>query len=669
MPQKHQKHLQGLNSRQRAAVKFGIKDGSAKYPGPLLVIAGAGSGKTKTVAHRVAHLLANGVHPHRIMLLTFSRRAAEEMISRVKQISARTLRNQAEIKLPWAGTFHSVAVRLLREYGQRIGLNAAFTIHDRGDSEDLMDLVRHDLGLSNKEQPFPKKGACLKIYSHMINAGADASRSSLRRLLKAHYPFYRNWLRDFQRLFECYVQAKAEQHILDFDDLLLQWARLLKRSEVAKDIRSRIDHVLVDEYQDTNPLQGEILLRLMPDGRGITVVGDDAQAIYSFRAASVRNILDFPSHFQPAAKIIKLERNYRSTQPILDASNAVIELGAEGFKKTLWTDRQSKLPPRLVTVRDDAEQARYVARQIVKAREAGTALEEQAVLFRASHHSAELEIELTRLGVPFVKYGGLKFLDAAHVKDVLGILRWCENPRDKVSGFRALKLLPRIGGATATRILDELDGTFQQSDAIRKVRVGKAAQHDWPAFAKLIARLRKSDRSWPSDMHLACTWFRPHLERLYDDYPARERDIEQLEQIASRYGSREQFLTNLTLDPIEGTRGDLRANPTPDECTILSTIHSAKGQEWSIVRVLNVVDGCIPSSRVARPEEIEEERRLLYVAMSRAKDELELLVPNALLSARLRPGMQCQIGQGVSQFIPRQIRKHFNTRAIKAGVE
>jgi DNA helicase II / ATP-dependent DNA helicase PcrA len=653
-------YLKHLNREQRKAVKYGIKAESSKHSAPLLVIAGAGTGKTKTVAHRVAYFLANGADPNRIMLLTFSRRAAEEMTSRVKQIQA--LRKQDDVKLPWAGTFHSVAVRLLRKYAKRIGLNPAFTIHDRSDSEDLMDLVRHDLGLSEQESIFPKKPTCLKIYSYMVNAAAGTSKSALKRVLKAHFPFYRKWARELYKLFKGYGAVKAQQHVLDFDDLLLHWARMMKHSDLAEEVRGLIDHVLVDEYQDTNPLQAKILLRLKPDGRGLTVVGDDAQAIYSFRAATVRNILDFPNQFEPPAKIIKLERNYRSTQPILNASNAVIALGSEGFAKKLWSDRQSARKPRLVTVQDEAEQARYVAKKIVKAREAGIPLEEQAVLFRSSNHSAELEIELTRLGVPFVKFGGLKFLDAAHVKDVLGLLRWCENPRDKVSGFRSLQLLPRIGGATAARILEELAAFPNRTNGLSKVSVPKAAQQAWPDFVKLIARMRRGNRSWPADMQVLCEWFRPQLQRLYDDFPTRVSDIEQLEQIAGGYGSREQFLTNLTLDPIEGSRGDLNARPNIDECTVLSTIHSAKGQEWSVVRILNVVDGCIPSSRVESPEAIEEERRLLYVAMSRAKDELDLLVPSRFVSPRQRYGSGGRVVRSVSRLIPRRIQNLFDRR-------
>src|SRR6516164_6846652 len=393
-------YLDDLNQEQRSAVTHGIKEGCALDSGPLLVIAGAGTGKTKTLAHRVAHLVVNGIDPQRILLLTFSRRAALDMTGRVKRITSAVV-GTGQIDLPWAGTFHAVGARILREYAPRIGLNPAFTILDRSDAADLMDVVRHDIGLSKKETRFPGKDTCLAIYSFATNAGA-----SIKTTLRGQFPWCADWESDLRKLFREYVVAKQRQNVLDYDDLLLAWSDMMNNADLAAELGERFDHVLVDEDQDTNRLQAEILLKLKPDGRGVTVVGDDVQSIYSFRAATVRNILDFPNQFDPPATIITLEQNYRSTQPILDACNDVIGFAKERFTKNLRSDRKSKQQPFLTTVMDETAQARYVAQQILNAREAGIPLKSQAVLFRASHHSAQLEIELSRRNIPFVKYGG-----------------------------------------------------------------------------------------------------------------------------------------------------------------------------------------------------------------------------------------------------------------------
>ena len=454
-------YLDDLNKEQRRAVKYGDADQGAFRSGPLLVIAGAGSGKTKTLAHRVAHLIVNGVDPHRILLLTFSRRAAIEMIRRVERITATVLGTTA-CDLPWSGTFHAIGARLLREYAGRIGLKPSFTILDRSDAADLMNLVRHDLKQSVKKSRFPKKDTCLAIYSFAVNSG-----KALEKVLAKQFPWCVEWEDDLRDLFAGYTEAKAKQNVVDYDDLLLYWAEMMADADLAAEIGDRFDHVLVDEYQDTNRLQAKILTRLKPDGQGVMVVGDDAQSIYSFRAATIRNILEFPNQFNPPAKVITLEKNYRSTQPILEACNAVIGFAKERFTKNLFSDRQSKQKPGLTTVADETAQARYVADQILRAREEGVSLKSQAVLFRASHHSAQLEIELARRNIPFVKYGGLKFLEAAHIKDVLSVLRWGENPKDRVAGFRVLQLLPGIGPTTASKILDQLAGLSRSQGSVR----------------------------------------------------------------------------------------------------------------------------------------------------------------------------------------------------------
>jgi DNA helicase-2/ATP-dependent DNA helicase PcrA len=614
-------YLSSLNAEQRAAVEHG----EGVVAAPLLVIAGAGSGKTNTLAHRVAHLIVKGADPRRILLMTFSRRAASEMRSRVERIAARVMGDKAATLtegLTWAGTFHAVGARLLRDYALEIGLDPAFTIHDREDSADLMNLVRHELGLSKTESRFPAKGTCLAIYSRVVNA-----RSELEPILAKSFPWCIGWAEELKQLFAAYVDAKQAQNVLDYDDLLLWWAQMCAEPAIAEHLGSRFDHILVDEYQDTNRLQASILLALKPDGAGLTVVGDDAQSIYSFRAAEVRNILDFPGHFDQPARVVTLDRNYRSTDVILEAANAVIGEASERFTKNLWTERTSRDLPRLVTVRDEAEQANYVADQVLVAREEGVALKAQAVLFRAAHHSGPLEIELTRRNIPFVKFGGLKFLDSAHVKDVLAVLRFAENPKDRVAAFRVMQLVPGIGPSAAGHALEAMERALDPALGLQFFNAPARAEVDWPGFVDLYCGLRTKS-SWPADLERVRLWYEPHLERIHEDATTRRADLLQLEQIAAGYASRERFLTDLTLDPPDATSDEAGPPHLDEDYLILSTIHSAKGQEWTKVFVLNAVDGCIPSDlAVGEREEIEEERRLLYVAMTRAKDSLHLVTP------------------------------------------
>lgn len=614
-------YLDKLNAEQRLAVEHG--DG--QVAAPLLVIAGAGSGKTSTLAHRVAHLIVKGADPRRILLMTFSRRAASEMAKRVERIAGEVLGRDASVitdALSWAGTFHGIGARLLRDYALEIGLDPAFTIHDREDSADLMNLARHELGFSKTESRFPAKGTCLQIYSRAVNAQAP-----LGEVLGAVFPWCAGWAEQLKALFSAYVEAKQSQNVLDYDDLLLYWAQMATEPEIAAHLSSRFDHVLVDEYQDTNRLQASILTALKPDGSGLTVVGDDAQSIYSFRAAEVRNILDFPKQFAQQAAIVTLERNYRSTETILAAANAVIGEASERFTKNLWSERRSSEKPLLVSVRDEAEQASYVCQAILAEREAGTVLKSQAVLFRASHHSGPLEIELTRRNIPFVKFGGLKFLDAAHVKDMLAVLRFAENPRDRVAGFRVLQLMPGIGPSAAAQIVETMATSLDEAMGLARYRPPQRAAEDWPSFLSLYEGLRAGAK-WPADLERIRLWYEPHLERMHEDATMRRADLLQLEQIASGYPSRERFLTELTLDPPDATSDEAGPPHRDEDYLILSTIHSAKGQEWKNVFVLNTVDGCIPIDLgVGSKEDIEEERRLLYVAMTRAKDRLHLVMP------------------------------------------
>lgn len=651
--------LARLNPAQRAAVMHG----EGAVAGPLLVVAGAGTGKTNTLVHRLAHLVRAGADPRRILLMTFSRRAAAEMVRRAERIAVETMGPKAEVLaqgLTWAGTFHAVGARLLREYAPAIGLDPAFTIHDREDSADLMALVRHRLALAGGPRRFPAKATCLAIYSRAVNAQAP-----LEAVLRDVFPWCAEWQAELKALFAAYVEAKQASAVLDYDDLLLYWHGLVQEPALAAEIGARFDHLLVDEYQDTNRLQAGILLGLRPDGRGLTVVGDDAQSIYAFRAAEVRNILDFPEAFSPPAAVVTLEENYRSTPQILGAANAVIGEAAEGFRKALRSDRPDGPRPRLATVWDEAGQVDLVCRDVLAAREEGLALKEQAVLFRTAHHSAPLEVELVRRNIPFVKFGGLKFLDAAHVKDVLATLRLVQNPRDRISGFRVLQLLPGIGAATATAVLDALATAADPAAALLAARVPGRAAEAWADFVALFARLAPGRLAWPGDLEAVRAWYEPHLERRHDDAATRRADLLQLEAIAAGCADRARFLTEITLDPPSATSDESGPPHRDEDYLVLSTIHSAKGQEWRRVHVLNGVDGCIPSDLGAgTTAEIEEERRLLYVAMTRARDALTIVVPQRFYVHGQAKRGDRHVYAARTRFIPERLLGHFELARI-----
>ncbi len=644
-----------LNPEQQLAVEYGL--GDLRGSGPLLVIAGAGSGKTAMLAHRVAALILSGADPKRIMLATFSRRAAAELGRRVERLLARRLAPEAAAASTpaYAGTFHAIGARLLREYATRLGLDPQFTIHDREDSADLMNWARHEMGVGDVKLRFPTKATCLTIYSRVVNAQGD-----LKAILGKWFPWVAAHEEALRGLFASYVEMKQRQNVLDYDDLLLYFAQMLAEPAIAAEIAARFDHLLVDEYQDTNALQGAIVLGLRPHGRGLTVVGDDAQSIYSFRAATVRNILDFPLAFDPPARVVMLERNYRSSGAVLAAANAVIALAPERFAKTLRTDRPHGALPQLVAVADDADQARFVTTRVIANREAGASLKAQAVLFRASHHSAALELELTRRNIPFVKFGGLKFLDAAHVKDAVALMRFAENPRDRVAGFRVAQLLPGVGSKVAETIIAAAaaDDGFATMAALS---TPPRARDGFPAFADLMRRLASRSAPWPAEIGDAVAWLGPLMESRYDDARVRMGDLEALERIAATFPSRERFLSELALDPPDATSDEAGPPLRDEDFLILSTIHSAKGQEWRSVFVLNCVDGCIPSDlATGSSEEIEEERRLLYVAMTRAKDDLALVVPQRFyVHGQPRNGDR-SVYAARTRFIPPPLLKHFD---------
>lgn len=641
--------LAHLNDAQRAAACHGME--------PLLIIAGAGTGKTTTLVYRVAQQIAQGVPAERILLLSFTRRAAFQMIQRV----AAVLSDADAAPNVWGGTFHGVATRLLRQYGPAIGVHPRFTIYDQGDAEDLMGALCRELDLDTKDKTFPKKRACLAIHSYGVNAEVP-----LDDVLVAQHPQFERHAAALQRLFAAYTQRKAELHVFDYDDLLRKWCDLLDHEQVGPKIRGRFELVLVDEYQDTNRLQARLLGGLRPDGRGLTVVGDDAQSIYSFRAATVRNILDFPRQF-PGAQIIKLEQNYRSTQPILTTTNGVIAQAAERYEKELWSSRTAGPPPQLVTCEDEFEQVEFVTNRILEHQRQGIPLAQQAVLFRASHHSIQLEGQLARLGIEFVKYGGLKFVEAAHVKDLLSLLRLAENPRDTVSGARALCLLPGIGPKKAQDLLRELAAADGQFDVWRDAKAPAKSKEIWPEFVRLMSWLgqRGAGEDLGEQVRRASKFYEPLLEQAYDNPAQRLADLEELNQLAAHAPDRATLLADLTVDP-PAARGELRGGPDRDQTLTLSTLHSAKGLEWRVVYVLHASDGKIPLERASFDfDQLEEERRIFYVALTRAADWLYVCYPRHEAAAY---GYTSRSGWGGDMFESCRLTR-FITKAVKASFQ
>ena len=623
-----------LNPQQQEAVNYGLSSVGAgetelsdETHHPLLIIAGAGTGKTNTLAHKTAQLILHGVAPERILLMTFARRASSELSSRANRIIERTLREKQKayhpITLPWMGTFHSIASRLLREHASLIGLDPDFTVMDRNDSADMLDLLRHELGFSGVNRRFPKKKTCLDIYSRCVNAQAP-----LIDILDTHFPYCSEWEEELNTLFAHYAKTKIEQVSLDYDDLLLYCFHMAQVDAIAQKVREQFDNVLVDEYQDTNVLQAGILKGFFPTGEGLTVVGDDAQSIYSFRSATVDNILNFPTAFSLPGKVITLQQNYRSHPNILNLSNTLLSESDEGYKVSLFSERKSGPMPKWITVENDMFQAEYIVERVLAAREEGIDLKQQAVLFRSSYHSDRLELELTRRNIPFVKHGGLKFLEASHVKDMLCILRWADNPKHKISAFRVLKLLPGIGPKIAERVFNDLEKHDFALGKLRSFALSESAKPSFLSLVDLLDNVHHNNIPWTEQTSAIAAFYKDLLEANYDDHFTRYGDVEQLTMISGQYSSRERFLTELTLDPPQST-GDLAGKPLlDDDFLILSTVHSAKGQEWKHVFVLNVADGNFPNEYAAGDKRaLEEERRLLYVAITRAKDELSLVQP------------------------------------------
>ena len=665
-------HLEKLNAAQRKAVTHGEplpEKGFAS--GPLLILAGAGTGKTDTLAHRVAHLVIHGVDPARILMLTFTRRAAQEMRRRAHEITKKALNESLggvsgtiSQRLGWAGTFHSIGNRLLRHYAGHLQLDPHFSVIDRGDAADLMDSVRAELGLAARDQRFPRKDTCLQIYSNRVN-----TRTALKDTLEQHYPWCAHWEEELTALFRAYVEQKQHARLLDYDDLLLYWHGAMSEPRLAQHIGAHFDHVLVDEYQDTNRLQAEILHALKPDGSGLTVVGDDAQAIYSFRAAAVENILGFAERFKPRAEAVTLAQNYRSTQQVLDVANAVMGEAPRAQRKYLLSIRGQGARPRAVTVDELQTQAEYICSEVLRRREANVSLKRQAVLFRSGSHSDVLEVELAKRKIPFVKYGGLKFLEAAHVKDLLSVLRWADNPRNTLAAFRVLQLLPGMGPVNASAAIEHLEAGEHSFESLKTFKPPQTHEMDWRRLIELMLALADPQLPWLGQVHQAREWYQRHFERIYEHFHTRLGDLDQLEHLSGQYPSRERFITELTLDPPHAT-SDLAGQPALEEdYLVLSTIHSAKGMEWDAVYLLNVVDGSFPSEfATGKPELIEEERRLLYVAMTRAQNDLALIMPLKFhLTQQSRQG-DAHVYGGRSRFMTEKVLKTLDAATFRGSL-
>ena len=597
-----------LNPQQHAAVTAG--------DGPALVIAGAGSGKTRTLVYRVAYLIDSGVDPSSILLLTFTRKSAQEMLERAGALIGKRSERVC------GGTFHSVANSLLRRFGRSIGLDPGFTILDRSDAEDLIALVRSQLGLHEKDKRFPRKGTIAEIFSK-----AENTLRPLDEILLEEFTHFANHLDDLERLRKAYQLAKRQEQLVDYDDLLVLLRQLLMVDNVARrSIASLYRYILVDEYQDTNRLQGDLIRLLAVTHQNVMVVGDDSQSIYAFRGATFKNIIEFPTQF-PGTVIYKLEENYRSTQPILNLANRIIEEAAEKYTKHLFTRKLEGPMPTLAEAAGENAQSRFVAQKILELREEGMPLNEVAVLFRSSFHSFDLEIELSRHGLPFLKRGGVKFIEMAHVKDLLAHLRVVANPLDAVSWHRVLMLVEGVGPKKAQDLLAAIVKSGGPYPVLREV--GGRCGAGLKSLSLALESLAKASDVGPAEqVSQIYDYYSPILKEQYDDYPKRTRDLDHLQTIAAGYAGVDEFLSDLALEPPDGSVTDVEAADRDDEQLVLSTIHSAKGLEWQCVFVIWVVDGKFPSHySFVTDEELEEERRLFYVALTRAKRHLYLTYP------------------------------------------
>lgn len=600
----------------------------------LCIVAGAGTGKTTTLTSRVAWLVANGVRPERVMLVTFTRRAASEMVARTDallgEIGAGGHAHPGRVR---AGTFHSIAHRTLRRHARSLGLDEGFSVLDPADAGDLLDLVRQDhLGARTTERRFPRKSTLLDLYSRAVN-----TQRPLSEVVADVAPWASDRVDDIAAICRGYVDRKRALAVLDFDDLLLHWRAAVRHPQMGPALAGELDAVLVDEYQDVNTLQVDVLVAMCTadDGPSLTVVGDDSQAVYSFRGSSPRHLLDIGDSIA-GVHTVSLQRNHRSTQAVLDVANAVAADAPEGFGTRLRSaiDEESGIGgprPELITCHDEDAEAAAVCERILGHREDGTALSRQAVLVRAAHHSALLEIELGRRRIPFVKYGGLRFLEAAHVKDLICVFRLADNPRDELAWFRVLQLLDGVGPATSRRVIDELgladgDAEVRSRWPAAAVLLPAAAREVATGLVDAMARVPGESAGTQADRLVGA--LEPMIRQAYPDFTARLADLDALCNAAEGCSRVSDVAADLSLEPPSST-GDLADVPTIDEdWMVISTIHSAKGLEWDVVHLLRVADGDLPSDMALTDREgLEEERRLFYVAVTRPARALHMYQP------------------------------------------
>ncbi|UCD33787.1 MAG: ATP-dependent helicase [Desulfobacterales bacterium] len=603
-------YKKALNPSQLEAVYF--------TEGPLLVIAGAGSGKTRTLTYRVARLVEKGVSSNSILLLTFTRKASQEMLKRAASLLDSRCEQVA------GGTFHSFAYNVLQRYASRIGFDNGISIMDRSDSEDLIGLLRKEMRLTSKYGSFPRKQTLMNIISRSVNKALP-----IEDVVLNDYPHFIHYLDTIVALSKGYQRQKARYHFLDYDDLLVCLNRLLKEHP---DVRDRMSsfyrYIMIDEYQDTNHIQAEIIYLLAYINKNVMVVGDDSQSIYSFRGASFENIMQFPEKF-PEARIIKLEENYRSVQPILNLTNVIIDRAERKYSKNLYTRKTSGSLPSLVYAKNEKSQSRFVIEKIRKLRMDGVALNEIAVLFRAGFHSFDLEVELNRESIPFIKVGGFKFVESAHIKDVLAHLRVFTNPYDRISWYRILLLINKIGPKTALDIYQAIRDEKIGYKGLLDIKIKPIRKQHLKHLMDLYTII--DPRTFPVEEigETVLKYYTPIVKYKYDDYPRRIRDIEQLIAMMKSYSNLEQFLTDMALEPPNTSLNNTFLTEYPqDDQLVLSTVHSAKGLEWQTVFIIWALDGRFPSVHSLNcNDELEEELRLMYVAATRAKENLFFIFP------------------------------------------
>jgi len=589
--------------------------------GPLLVIAGAGSGKTRTLTYRVARLVEAGVPPSSILLLTFTRKAAQQMLERATELLDSRCGKVA------GGTFHSFGNSILRKYASHMGLDPGFAIMDRVDAEAAISILRKEIDAGSKHRSFPRKHTLANIFSRAVN-----KMTTIEDVVYDDYSHLSSDMEAISQLFQGYQRHKREHQLLDFDDLLVFLQQLLKsHPDIRERISSSFKYIMVDEYQDTNKIQAEILYLLTGAHQNIMVVGDDSQSIYAFRGANFRNIMEFPKMF-PDTRIITLEENYRSVQPILNLTNVIIDQATEKYSKTLFTQKSGGSTPVLVSARDENSQSLFIVRKIRELTDQGVALNQIAVLFRAGFHSFDLEIELNREQVPFIKVGGFRFVESAHIKDVLAHLRVISNPHDRISWYRILLLVNKIGPTTAQKVFEAIKNEGSGYTGLLTVKPTTGALKGLKRLKELFSDIDSYPMSVAKMGEAVIRYYLPILKERHDDHPKREKDLEQLLAIMERYGNLEKFLTDMALEPPNTSVGDTFATETaPTDRLVLSTVHSAKGLEWHTVFIIWALDGRFPSAQsIYKEEDLEEELRLMYVAATRAREKLYFTYPGQI---------------------------------------